>query len=129
LPWTASEPSYGFGGRDTELPQPAWFAELAADVQSGADDSMLNLYRRAIGVRRQLVRTWAPREPGFAFEDSAPEVLRFRRGGGWWCVINFGADPISLPAGTVVVSSVDLVDGLLPTDATAWVVTDGPAPR
>lgn len=129
LPWTASGPSYGFGGGETELPQPAWFAGLAADVQAGADDSMLNLYRRAIGARRQLVTTWASSEPSFAFEDSAPEVLRFRRGERWQCVINFGADAISLPTGTVVVSSVDLVDGLLPGDATAWVVTDAPAPR
>jgi alpha-glucosidase len=44
-------------------------------------------------------------------------------------VTNFGDDPIALPAGTVVASSVDLGDGLLPGDATAWVVNDGPAPR
>ena len=56
-------------------------------------------------------------------------MLRFRRGEGWRCVISFGADAVSLPTGTVVVSSVDLVDGLLPGDASAWVVTDGPAPR
>ena len=129
LPWSASGPSFGFGGGETELPQPDWFAGFAADVQAGADDSMLSLYRRAIGLRRELVTTWAPSEPSFAFEDSAPDVLRFRRGEGWQCVTNFGADAISLPTGTVVVSSVDLVDGLLPGDATAWVVTDGPAPR
>jgi len=129
LPWTASGPSYGFGGGETELPQPEWFAGLAAEVQAGSDDSSLTLYRRAIGLRRELLTTSTSGEPSFAFEDSAPDVLAFRRGEGWHCVTNFGDDPIALPAGTVVASSVDLGDGLLPGDATAWVVNDGPAPR
>jgi alpha-glucosidase len=129
LPWTASGPSFGFGGADTELPQPDWFARLAADLQAGADDSMLSLYRRVIGLRRELLTTRSPSELSFAFEESAPDVLRFRRGEGWRCVINFGDDAVELPAGTVLVSSVDLVDGLLPGDATAWVVSDEPAPR
>ena len=35
-------------------------------------------------------------------------------------VVNFGADPIELPAGEVVVSSVPLEDRLLPRDAAVW---------
>ena len=129
LPWTATGPSYGFGGGDTELPQPDWYAEFAADVQGGAADSVLNLYRRAIALRRELVTTLTSNDPSFVWQDSAPGVLRFRRGDGWQCLTNFGADAIALPTGTVVLSSVDLVDGLLPGDATAWIVSGGPAPR
>jgi alpha-glucosidase len=128
LPWTTSGPSYGFGGGDTELPQPSWFAEFAADVQAATDDSMLNLYRRAIRLRRELLAVTSD-GPDFAFEDSPSDALRFRRGESWQCLINFGDEPLALPTGTVVLSSVDLVAGLLPGDATAWVVSDGPAPR
>ena len=37
-------------------------------------------------------------------------------------VTNFGADAVKLPAGEVLLASAELVDGKLPTDATAWVV-------
>ena len=47
-------------------------------------------------------------------------VLHFERPGRVRCVTNFGAEPIALPAGDVLLSSVKLVDGRLPTDATAW---------
>jgi alpha-glucosidase len=89
---------------------------------------MLNLYRRAIRLRRELLAVTSD-GPDFAFEDAPSGALRFRRGGSWQCLINFGDAPLALPDGTVVLSSVDLVGGLLPGDATAWVVSDGPAPR
>jgi len=47
-------------------------------------------------------------------------VLHFERPGGVRCVTNFGAEPIALPAGDVLLSSVQLADGRLPSDATAW---------
>jgi alpha-glucosidase len=36
-------------------------------------------------------------------------------------VVNFGQDPVALPEGEVLVSSHDLVGGLLPADSAAWV--------
>jgi len=44
------------------------------------------------------------------------------RPNGWSVVTNFGATAVELPAGTVVLSSVPLVDGALPAEATAWLV-------
>lgn len=128
LPWTAAGTSFGFGGSPTELPQPAWFAEVAADVQAAAADSTLNLYRRAIALRRELLDAVDTEEGGFTLAAPAPDELRFRRGDRWHCVTNYGTSPLALPAGTVVLSSVDLVAGQLPGDATAWVVSGAPAP-
>jgi alpha-glucosidase len=129
LPWTASGVSYGFGGEHTELPQPAWFADVAADVQAAAADSTLNLYRRAIAARRELLRDLPTTEPALFLAEPADDELRLRRGVSWHCLTNFGADPIDVPGGRLVISSAELVDGRLPGDATAWVVSDEPAPR
>ena len=83
-------PFYGFGGGDTELPQPSWFAEFAAESRP-PDDSMLKLYRRAIGRlrRRTRLRGLAGRAPVPPRES-------------WQCLINFGDEPLALPTGTVV---------------------------
>ena len=105
LPWTTTGRSYGFGGEPTELPQPAWFADVAADVQAAAADSTLNLYRRAIAARRDLLRGLATTEPALTLADPAADELRFRRGGGWHCVTNFGTESIDLPSGRLVISS------------------------
>ena len=47
-------------------------------------------------------------------------MLAFTRGSGTVAVVNFGAEPVELPAGEVLLSSVDLVDGRLPSDAAVW---------
>ena len=118
LPWTATGSSFGFGGNGAHLPQPDWFGVCAVDVQDGQEGSTLNLYRRALGLRRKLQ----------AAEDlewvSAPgdRVLHFLRPGGWRSVTNFGSEPVPLPAGTVVVSSAPLEGDLLPADTTVWIV-------
>ena len=53
LPWSATEPNFGFGGTPW-LPQPAWFALDAADVQDGASGSTFEMYRAALKLRRDL---------------------------------------------------------------------------
>lgn len=90
---------------------------------------MLTLYRRAIALRRELTAALpttnpATTDPSLTFVESGAEVLHLRRGERWHCVTNFGARPVPLPAGTVLLTSAELVDGLLPTDATAWVSAD-----
>jgi len=37
------------------------------------------------------------------------------------CIVNFGDTPATLPAGEVMISSIDLVTEWLPADATAWI--------
>ena len=117
LPWDADGDSYGFGSAAGWLPQPAGFAPLAVTAQLADPDSTLRLYRRALGLRRELQTEesleWVP-------ADSS-DVLHFVRPGGWHCITNFGTEPVALPAGTVRVASGPLTGGRLPAETTAWV--------
>ena len=115
LPWIVDGPSYGFGSQVGHLPQPEWFGAYAVSVQEADPDSTLNLYRRALALRDQLFAG-----SGHSWIDSEASVLHFERHGGVRCISNFSAEPIVLPDGDVLLSSVPLSDGRLPSDATAW---------
>ncbi|MDF3302984.1 glycoside hydrolase family 13 protein [Streptomyces tropicalis] len=116
LPWTASGPSYGFGSGAAWLPQPEGFAAYAVEVQDGVEGSTLELYRRALRLRRKLLAgetlTWA--------EDGPAGVLGFARGDGWRCVTNCSGAAVPLPPGEVLLSSAPVTDGLLEPDTTVW---------
>ena len=131
LPWKANDPTGAFGFSTTtehaapHLPQPAWFKDLAVDVEEQDPTSMLNLYRIALKVRAELLKplgdtslTW-----GTGYSD---QVICYARpatsGRTLTCIINFGATAVPLPEGEVVLSSVPVEENLLPDDATAWVV-------
>lgn len=120
LPWSGQAAPFGFGvDADPWLPQPAHWEELTAEAQAADPGSVLNLYRAALALRRERADfrtddlTFHPLDGG--------DVLAFTRGTGTVVVVNFGAEPIELPAGEVLLTSIDLVDGRLPSDATAWV--------
>ena len=130
LPWKAVDESGDFGfSAPTEhepahLPQPEWFAQHAVDIEETEKDSMLKFYRRALAARAELLTatgdtslTWAN-----GYDD---QVIAYSRpatdGRVLTSVTNFGAAPVTLPAGEVLLASAALVDGKLPTDATAWV--------
>jgi len=119
LPWHADAPSYGFGpGPDSWLPQPEIWARYALSVQVGIAASTYEMYRAALALRREL------RTGGEALEwldTGDAEVLAFRVGE-LTVVTNFGASPVSIPAGLMpVVASASLDAGhLLDTDTTVW---------
>lgn len=75
LPWSTEGPSFGFGSGGSHLPQPAWIATHAVSRQDGHPDSTLTFYRRALALRRTLVKgetlTWV--------ETGRADVLRYRR--------------------------------------------------
>ncbi|HKX13668.1 MAG TPA: DUF3459 domain-containing protein, partial [Propionibacteriaceae bacterium] len=106
------------GSRPAHLPQPDWFGAYAVSVQDADPDSTLNLYRRALTLRGHLF-------PGtdLRWVESEPSVLHFERGRGVRCVTNFGAAPVALPPGEVLLSSAPLDDGQLPGDSTVWIKT------
>ncbi|GAA1835432.1 glycoside hydrolase family 13 protein [Microlunatus capsulatus] len=123
LPWTAEGPSLGFGSGPGWLPQPAGFAALSAQAQTGAAGSTLELYRSALRLRRQLQG-----EETFTWVSSDGPVLHFERPGGWHCVTNFGSDPAPLPEGQLVLSSaVGPVVDQLPGETTVWFTRPRPA--
>ena len=131
LPWRAVDETGDFGfsapaeHQPAHLPQPAWFAQHAVDIEETEKDSMLKFYRRALAARAELLTatgdtslTWAD-----GYDD---QVIAYTRptadGRVLTSVTNFDADAVALPAGEVLLASAALVDGKLPTDATAWVV-------
>ncbi|MER5433552.1 alpha-amylase family glycosyl hydrolase [Streptomyces sp. NPDC002588] len=118
LPWAADAPHTGFGG-EPWLPQPAGWAEYAADRQARDPDSMLGLYRRAIRLRPVFgdgPLTWRP----------APEgVLAFSRAAGTTCVVNLAETAAALPPHSeLLLGSGPLDDrGRLPKDTAVWLRT------
>lgn len=120
LPWTPTGSSYGFGGGGAHLPQPRWFGRYSVAAQEGDPSSTLALYRRALRLRRDLVTdetlTWLPVDHD--------HVLRFIRPNGWEVVANFGATPVPLPAGQVVLSSGPVGESI-PGETTVWLQRAG----
>ena len=116
LPWSDTAPPYGFSDTtDTWLPMPEGWAALTVESQRTDPASTLTLYRRAIGLRRSRAEfdgdtiTWL-------------DELTFRLPGGLVCALNAGAEPVPLPAGTVLLTSGPLVERMLGPDTAAWLV-------
>lgn len=121
LPWEGSAPPYAFStSARTWLPIPEDWAPLTVAAQLEDPESTLSLYRAAIELRRA--------HPAVFGDDvrwyGAPAgCFAFRRdSGGLVCVLNTSATPVDLPEGELLLASADLVDGLLPPDAAAWLV-------
>ena len=121
LPWSGDAPPYGFSGNGAEpwLPQPADWAAFTVERQTDDPDSMLELYRRALRIRREHPAlgdgpmTWLPGLPS--------GVLAFSREQGLRCVVNLSAGSVELPAHEEVLLTSNPMDGsLLPPDTTAW---------
>lgn len=120
LPWTRSGPSLGFGDASGWLPQPASWADLSVEAQLADPGSMLWLYRDALRLRRTLAGV-PDGADGVRWLDLGPDVVAFRRGGWFVCVVNVGAEPVPLPAGEVLLASTQLGDRqFLPGDSAAW---------
>jgi alpha-glucosidase len=141
LPWAGLEPPFDFSppagaagpastagaagpanpaGAPPWLPQPKEWRELTVELQAGDPDSMLELYRSALRLRRAEpalgdgLLHWLPAPAG---------VLAFGRGD-LSCVANLSPAPVALPAHTaVLLASGPLDDGLLPPDTAAWLRT------
>jgi len=121
IPWTADAAAYGFSpsGRSW-LPQPADWAEFARDVQEADPDSTLWLYRTLLATRRAEGLGAATLEWLDGYGD---DVIAFRSGR-VTVVANVGTDPVSLPSGTVLVSSEHLGGAVLPADVAVWMLAD-----
>ena len=110
---------------DPHLPQPLWFKDYAVDVEQADPDSMLALYRAALAIRQESLT--ATRDTMAEQVDMGADVVAYRRaaveGRTFTSVTNFGTAPVSLPEGSVVLTSGPLTpDGQLPTDTSAWVI-------
>jgi len=123
LPWSGSQPPFGFGpeGSVPWLPQPAQWKELTAETQSGSEGSMLELYRAALRLRRAES---ALASAEMRWLGSPAGVLSYRRGDDVTVVLNLSAHPVHLPPhDKVLISSAPLQGGVLPPDCAAWLRT------
>ncbi|PSL07015.1 alpha-glucosidase [Haloactinopolyspora alba] len=123
LPWEGHEPPYGFNpsGAAAEpwLPQPGDWSDRTVAAQDADPASTLTLYRTALRLRRTEPELgdgdlqWLP--------STDDDVLAFRRGDRFACIVNLSTRSVDLPEhDRVVLSSADLEQGRLPADTTAW---------
>jgi len=120
LPWAGDHPPYAFGSGSAQpwLPQPTHWAPLTVAAQSGAEGSTLEFYRAALAARRVHAHGTDVEVHVHGVGD---DLLSFTRGG-LTVILNAGASSVELPAGEVVISSADLVEGRLPPDCTVWLL-------
>ncbi|MFF0298608.1 glycoside hydrolase family 13 protein [Kitasatospora sp. NPDC004614] len=128
IPWSGTEAPYGFGpvaGGPSWLPQPADWAELSVEVQTGDPTSTLELYRSALAVRREQPALGAGTEVEWL--DAPEGVLMFRREaaeGSFVCTVNTTGESVTVSApGRLLLSSAAMTESEhaeLPADSTAW---------
>jgi alpha-glucosidase len=117
MPWTGTEPPYGFTtGTKTWLPMPAGWGPSSVGAENADPDSTLNLYRRALSLRRSL-----PEITGTEFEwsDAPVGVLAYHRDS-IAVALNAGTEPVALPAGEVLLASGPLDGPMLPGNTAVW---------
>ena len=123
IPWSGEEPPYGFspGGAAAPpwLPQPRSWAELTVGSQTGEEASTLELYRRALSIRRELP---ALGDGSLRWLDAPEGVIAFARDPGFVCIVNLSGDPAPAPDGAErLLTSGPLTDpGELPADTAGW---------
>ncbi|WP_156756778.1 glycoside hydrolase family 13 protein [Actinokineospora pegani] len=127
IPWGAGGSALGFGpdGSTPWLPQPAAWAGLSVEAQTGAEGSTLELYRGALAIRREHPALGAG--DTLRWQDADAPLLWFSRTAGGrtlHCAVNLGAEPARLPAGAVLLASGeyahDGADLVLPRDTAVW---------
>jgi alpha-glucosidase len=128
LPWTTSPAgTFGFspdGGAAPWLPVPPSWGEHSIEAQLADEDSTLRYVNLALALRRRLIADGTLAAGAEArWRVDADSVLVCERGAGFVMIMAMGSQPVPLPAGEVVISSMPLArDGLLPPDAAAWVI-------
>ena len=120
MPWSGEDQPFGFGpnGSRPWLPQPPQWKDLTVQAQLGDPASILELYRSALRLRRELA---AFGDGELAWLDSSPGALLFEREPTLLCAANVSAEPFQLPAGCrVLLASGPLAGDLLPPDTAVW---------
>ncbi|MFJ9419727.1 glycoside hydrolase family 13 protein [Streptomyces sp. NPDC101227] len=122
IPWSGQKPPFGFspdGATGTPwLPQPADWHTLSVEAQTGDETSMLELYRRALHLRRDHAALGDSR---LTWLDTPAGVLAFTRDPGFACVVNLSSEPYHIPEHeTVLLASGRIEDGQLGADEAVW---------
>jgi alpha-glucosidase len=123
LPWSGVRPPFGFSPEGAAsppwLPQPDGWRALTVERQAEDRGSMLDLYHRALAIRRTHD---ALGDGSLEWIDAPAGVLSFARDPGFVCVVNLAAEHVALPEGAVLLASGPLADdGRLPPDTAVWI--------
>ncbi|MFM7014189.1 MAG: glycoside hydrolase family 13 protein [Actinomycetota bacterium] len=117
LPWLESDLANGFSSTGLSwLPQPASYAALSRANQEGDENSTLNLYKKALKLRKKF----SLGEGSFAWlkEYVSDNALGFRNGG-MSVIFNFGEKPIEISDHEILISSQPL-EGKLGINQCVW---------
>ncbi|WP_433547949.1 glycoside hydrolase family 13 protein [Streptomyces sp. CA-294286] len=123
IPWEADGPSYGFGSGGSWLPQPEQWSRLSVAAQRGTAGSTLELYRRALALRRELPGL-GDGEMEWVSGGAADGLLDFVRPG-FRCTLNTGPEPVELSSpGSLLLASAEVEDDgstvVLAAESCAW---------
>jgi len=124
LPWRSNNAgAFGFSDnakltpKDSWLPQSSNWGDFSVEAQDSDPNSSLNLYRKALEIRKSLSGLG---DGPMSWVDAPDHVVAFSRPGDFYCYLNLGAD-FKLPqAAKVLVSSSPIENGVLPTDNAVW---------
>lgn len=135
LPWTedaALNHGFSLGEAATEqaavpwLPQPDDWGNYAIEQQQQDPTSVLNLTQTALEARRQLWKNGVfTANDGGPWRVEAGNLLICERNEHFLVAVAMGAEPVKLPAGTMLLSATPPAeDGWLQPNNAAWVLRD-----
>ena len=104
IPWQQDAPAYGFSPTGQSwLPQPPEFGPLAVDAQQGVPGSTLELYRRALALRREL--GLGRQEDPVEFPQDLPDGVLAVRRGAVTVLVNTSEAEVTLPQDSPLASA------------------------
>jgi alpha-glucosidase len=120
IPWTKTGSSCGFSPQDSaepHLPIPKWYGDFSAEVEDTDQESTLNMYRKAMALRRKLQG-----EETMEWKGEKSGTVHYSRPGGWEILMNVAfKEGVKVPEGEVLLSSGPLDGEKVPIDTTVWV--------
>jgi alpha-glucosidase len=113
IPWSGGAPGFGFTTGSPWLPMPPDWTGKTVHAQTRSPGSPLELYRRALELRRGI-------SGPLRWLDAPAGALVLARGE-LVCAVNLADDPLRLPPGEVVLASEAPADGALLPGTAAWI--------
>ena len=106
MPWSGSNAPYGWStNANTWLPMPSNWAEWTVESEQNDSSSFFTLYRTLLAERHANPALGAGT---MTWNESSDEVLDFSREPGFQCIVNFGAEKVTVDADAVIASSIPL---------------------
>lgn len=120
LSWHHDEPAYAFSPTGKAwLPQPPIFGDLAPTLQEGVEHSTLEMYRKALRLRRELE---LGKGLDLTVNDSLGEGVLSLTSGPVTVLVNTTDTDVPLPEGEVILASTPEAESVLAANSTVWMM-------